>query len=173
MDLIKEIIIPDPPTKWTLKYKNPKFDKDGKPVTKMDFYLTANLFYADRTSYHITSKIIKESKEFLFPFFKGLPELEKMELHLIYCHNKHIDLDNKSYFWRKLILDILKTPTQRQITAAHLRKKEIITTSTILDDNTKCITKMSEEFIFGEHRMIIRIFGKIKDEQKKMDLFFI
>lgn len=172
MDLIKEIVIPNPPTKWTLVYKKPKFDKDGKIIEKQDFYLTGNLFYSDRTSYHITSKIIHETKQFLYPFFKGLPELDKMELELIYYHTKHIDLDNKSYFFRKLILDILKTPTARQIKNSIDRKKEIITTNTILDDDTKCITKMSEEFIWGEHKMVIRIYGRIKSTQVEMPLFF-
>jgi len=98
MDLIKEIVIPNPPTKWTLNYKNPKYDKDGKLITHQDFYLTGNLFYADRTSYHITSKIIQESKEFLFDYLKGLPEMDKMRIEFEYHHTKHIDLDNKATF---------------------------------------------------------------------------
>lgn len=172
MDLIKEIIIPNPPTKWTLVYKTPKFDKEGKPITHVDFYLTANLFYSDRTSYHITSKIIQESKMFLFPFLKGIPELDKLQLELIYYHTKHIDLDNKGFYWRKLILDILKTPTPKQIKNANQRKKPIITTNTISDDNTKVSTKNTEEFILGEHKMVIKIYGRIKSTQVEMPLFF-
>jgi len=48
--LIKEIVIDDPPTKWTLNYKKEKFDGNGKLITKQDFYLTGNLFYSDRSS---------------------------------------------------------------------------------------------------------------------------
>ena len=173
LPLIKEIVIPNPPTKWTLNYKKDKFDKDGKLITHQDWYLTANLFYSDKTSYHITSKIIKETKQFLYPFLKGLPELEKMELDIIYYSMKHIDLDNKAYFFRKLILDILKTPSPRQILNANKRGNEIITTNTIKDDDTKCITRMSEQFFIGEHRMVLRIFGRVKDNQKSLDLFFI
>ena len=66
MDLIKEIIITTPPTKWTLVYKKQKFNSKGKLVTHQDYFLTANLFYADRTAYHLTSKIIQETKGFLF-----------------------------------------------------------------------------------------------------------
>jgi len=170
--LIKEIIITEPPHKWTLNYKKPKYDNNGKLVTKMDFYLTGNLFYADRTSYHITSKIIQESKEYLYPYLRGIPELEKMRLEFEYHKTTHIDLDNKSSYWIKIMLDILKTPTQRQVDKAIERKKPIITTNTIHDDNTKCIDAISLKFINGEHKMIFRIFGRVKSEQKELDLFF-
>lgn len=171
--LIKEIVVEDPPTKWTLTYKKEKFDSKGNLVTKQDFYLTGNLFYSDRSSFHITSKIIQESKEFLFPYLKGLPELEKMRLEFEYHHLKDIDLDNKFSYWGKILLDILKTPTQKQINRALQYKKPIITTNTITDDNTKCIDEIRLKFVKTEHKMIIRIFGRVKSEQKTMDLFFI
>jgi len=172
MDLIKEIVIVNPPTKWTLNYKKEKFDKDGKSKTHQDFYLTGNLFYADRTSYHITSKIIQESKEFLFEHLKGLPEMEKLRIEFEYHHTKHIDLDNKANYWLKLMLDILKKPTQRQITNAVVRNKPIITTNTIDDDNTKYVDEINLKFVLSEHKMIFRIYGKLKIEQPKLDLFF-
>jgi hypothetical protein len=173
MDLVKEIIIISPPSKWTLVYKKPKFDSKGKEVTHQDFYLTGNLFYSDRTSFHLTSKIIQESKEFLYGHLRGLPQLEKMRLEFEYHHIKDIDLDNKANYWVKLVLDILKTPTQRQIDRANKYKKPIITTNTIADDNTKCIDELHYRFVKGEHKIILRIFGKIKSEQKELDLFFI
>lgn len=70
-------------------------------------------------------------------------------------------------------MDILKTPTQRQIERALKYKKPIITTNTIQDDNTKCIDEIKLKFIKGEHKMIFRIFGKVKSEQKELNLFFI
>jgi hypothetical protein len=170
--LIREIIILEPKTKWTLDYKKPKYDSKGKLISKMDFYLTGNLFYSDRTSFHITSKIIQESKEFLYPYLKGLPELEKMRLEFEYHKTSHIDLDNKFSYWGKILLDILKTPSARQVTNANNRNKPIITTNTIMDDNTKCIDSISLKFIHGEHKMIFRIYGRVKTEQKELDLFF-
>lgn len=173
LPLIKEIIIIDPPTKWTLLYKKAKYDSKGNLVTKMDFYLTGNIFYADRTSYHITSKIIQESKEFLFPYFKSLPELDKMRLEFEYHKPTHIDLDNKANYWIKLLLDILKTPTTKQETNANKRNKSIITTNTIADDNTKCVDAISLKFVLGEHKMIFRIFGRVKSTQETLDLFYV
>jgi hypothetical protein len=172
MDLIKEIIIENPPIKWSLVYKKQKFDSKGKLVTHQDFYLTGNLFYSDRSSFHITSKIIQESKEYLFPYLKGLPELEKLRLEFEYHKMQDIDLDNKFSYWGKILLDILKTPTQKQIESALRYKKAIITTNTIKDDNTKCIDDIHLKFVKAEHKMIIRIFGKVKTEQKELDLFF-
>lgn len=172
LKLIKEIVIENPPNKWTLHYKKEKFDSKGKLVTHQDFYLTANLFYSDRTSFHITSKIIQETKEFLYPYFKGLPELERIRTEMIFCHTKDIDLDNRWYFWYKLIFDILKTPTQKQIDRAMKYKKPIITTNTICDDNTKSVSEFSCKFERGENKILFRIYGRIKSEQKTMDLFF-
>jgi hypothetical protein len=170
--LIKEIIIDSPPYKYTNVYKKPKHDRKGNLITHQDYFLTGNLFYSDRTSFHLTSKIIQESKEFLFPFLKGIPELEKMRLEFEYHHTKDIDLDNKANYWIKLMLDILKTPTDRQIKRAISYKKAIITTNSIKDDNTKCIDEISLKFRKGEHKMIFRIYGRMISEQKQLDLFF-
>lgn len=173
MDLIREIIIKEPPYKYTLVYKKEKFDGKGKLVTHQDYFLTGNLFYSDRTSYHLTSKIIYETKEFLYPYLKGLPELEKMRLEFEYHKLQDVDLDNVSNFWLKLILDILKTPTTRQIERALAYKKPIISTNTITDDNTKCIDEIKLKFVKAERKMIIRIFGRVKNTQKELDLFFV
>lgn len=171
--LIKEIIIESPPTKYTLPYKKDKFNSKGELVTKQDFYLTGNLFYSDKSSFHIISKIINDSKEFLFPFLKGIPELEKMRLEFEYHKLTDIDLDNKFAYWGKIFLDILKSPTKKQLERSSKEKKPkpIITTNTITDDNTKCIDEIKLKFIKGEHKMIFRIYGRVKSEQKELDLF--
>lgn len=170
--LIKEVVIDNPPNKWTLYYKKEKFDSKGKLVTHQDFYLTANLFYSDRTSFHITSKIIQETKEYLYPFLKSLPELERLRTEMEFYNIKDIDLDNRWFFWYKLILDILKTPTQKQIDRAVKYKKPIITTSTIYDDNTKSVSEFNCKFIKGENKIVFRVYGRVKSEQKELDLFF-
>lgn len=172
MDLIKEIVFENHPTYWDLVYKKPKFDSKGKLIEKLRYYLSANLFYSDRSSFHITSKIIYETKEYLFPYLKGIPELEKMRVEVEFHSEKDIDLDNRFFFFYKLILDILKTPTSKQVNRAIAYKKPIITTSTIYDDNTKYVDEFNCKFFKGERKMIFRIYGRIKSEQKQMDLFF-
>lgn len=172
MELIKEIVFKDPPTKYTQVFKKPKFDKDGKLITHRDYYLTGNLFYDNNLSYHVVSKIIKETKKYLYPYLRGLPEIEKMRTHMIYVSTKDIDLDNKWYFYYKIIMDILKTPTNRQIQNSIRKNNPIITTNTIIDDNTKFVNGFSCDFEKGEHKMIFRIYGRLKSEQQQMDLFF-
>lgn len=168
--LIKEIVIDDPPTKYVQYFKKEKWDKDGNLITHQDWYLTGNLFYADQGSFHMTSKIIQESKEYLLPYLKGIPKLEKMRLEWEYHAMKDIDIDNKFSYWGKIFLDILKTPTDRQIKRALKYKKPIITTNTITDDNTKCIDEIKLKYFYGEHKMVFRIYGRMKSEQKT--LFF-
>jgi len=168
MELIREIIIRDPPVKYTINLKKPKYDKDGKLITKQEFYLTGNLFYSDRTSYHITSKIIVENKRFLLQQIGRLPEIEKMRLDFEYHKMQHIDLDNKTNFWCKLFLDVLKTPTPLQERNANLKKKDIITLRCIPDDNTKHVTEINTKFVLGEHCMIFRIYGRLRDTQEQL-----
>jgi hypothetical protein len=171
LTLIKEVIIPNPPTFYQIK-KVKKSKEAGVDIYDKH-YLTGNLFYIQNVNYHVISKITHDVKLFLLEKVGHLPELEKMALEFEYHRTSHIDLDNKIYFFKKLLLDILKTPTQRQILNATKRKKEIITTNTIPDDSTKYIDYCSERFVYGEHKLIIRIYGRVKSEQKELDLFFI
>lgn len=171
LPLIKEIVIDDPPTYWDLVFKKPKYDKEGKLITHSRYYLTANLFYSDKGSYHITQNIVNDCKMWLYEKIRGLPELEKMRIEVEYNHIKHIDVDNKIYFWVKLLLDVLKKPTQKQIDSTKRYKKQIITTNTIYDDSSKYIDDIRMTFKNGQHRMIIRIFGRVANEQSKINLF--
>jgi len=171
LPLIKEIIILDPPTYYSVK-KVKKSKAAGEDVFDKH-YLTANLFYIQNVSYHVVSKIIYDCKKYLKEHIGDLPELERIYLEFEYHSKKDIDLDNKSFYWRKLFMDVLKTPTPRQIENAKKKNKEIITTNTIKDDDTKYYRKGSEEYFYGEHKMIFRIFGRVKSTQETLDLFFV
>jgi len=170
MELIKEIIIPRPPTFYQIKKVKKSLEAGHDVYDK--YYLTSNLFFNNNTSYHIISKIVQDCKIFLLPYLKGLPEIEKMKLEIEINRMKHIDLDNVSYFWKKLFLDILKTPSKRQIDNSVKRNKNIITTNTIEDDTTKFVVEFSDKFNIGEDRLIFRIYGRVKSEQTEMNLFF-
>jgi len=172
MELIKEITIHAPPTKYVQKLKRPKFDSKGKLVTENVHYLTSNLFFNNNLSYFITNKIIDWCKDFLYPYFKGLPALEKANLVIEYYKPTDIDLDNVCFFYHKLIMDILKTPTPKQLISASKKSKNIITTNTIKDDDTKVSNVIHWEFFYGEPKMVVKIYGRVKDEQVKMEFFF-
>jgi hypothetical protein len=172
--LIKEIIIENPPTFYQIK-KVKKSKEAGEDIyTK--YYLTSNLFFNNATSFHVISKIVYDCKLFLRDKIGYLPPLEKMRLEIEVHRNKNIDLDNVAYFWKKLLLDILKTPTQRQLEKEKEKKekyrKEIITLNVIHDDTTHYIDDIRETFKFGGNFLIFRIYGRAKSEQKSLDLFF-
>ena len=175
--LIKEIIILDPPTYYSIK-KVKKSKEAGEDIFDKH-YLTANLFYIQNVSYHVVSEITHDVKLWLRDKIGSLPELEKMALEFEYNRTTHIDLDNKIYFFKKLLLDILKSPTKKQLDNIVKKKSEgkkvndIITLNVIPDDSSKYFDYCTERFVIGEHKMVIRIFGKVKTTQEKLDLFFV
>jgi hypothetical protein len=91
---------------------------------------------------------------------------------MVFYNLKDVDLDNRWFFFYKLILDILKTPTAKQILRAEKYKKPIITTNTVYDDNTKYVGGFKCDFEKGENKIVFRIYGRVKSEQKELDLFF-
>lgn len=177
MPLIKEIIILEPPTYYSIK-KVKKSKAAGEDIFDKH-YLTGNLFYIQNVSYHVISKITHEVKLWLKEKIGSLPELEKMRLEIEYHRTSHIDLDNKIYFFKKLLLDILKSPTTRQLENVKKKRNEgkrvndIISLNVIPDDSSKYFDYCTERFVFGEHKLIIRIFGRVKSTQETLDLFFV
>jgi hypothetical protein len=170
MELIKEIVIENPPTFYSIKKKR-ESEKLGYDVFDKH-YLTANLFFNNNLSFFVVSKIIRDCKKFLLEKSGYIPPLEKMRLEIEIHASKHIDLDNRAYFWKKLFMDILKTPTSKQLTKASEKNREIVTMNVIYDDSTQYIDDFRETFKYGGNFLIFRIYGRIKSEQKELDLFF-
>ena len=168
MELIKEIIIENPPTFYEI-YKKKKSIEAGAPVYDK-YYLTSNLFFNNGVSYFVISKIVEDCKLFLFEHMKGIPKLEKMRLEIEYHSDKHIDLDNRLYFWTKLFLDILKSPTKRQEANYAKKGKRIISTFTIYDDTTQYIDDIRQTFKLGGKFMIFRIYGRATSTQQELKL---
>lgn len=168
LDLISQIIIEQPPTKFTIKKKkvDPKTGKYKEDI----YYLTANLFYAG-THYHVQSKITKQVKWYLVDYFKNVPKMSKMRYELIYCDMSNgWDLDNKAYFWTKMILDILKTPSNKQIANAYKRQSAIPTVNVLKDDTVKFIDEIKFKYKKDERKIIVNLYGRLEEEQSKLDL---
>lgn len=164
MDLIKEIIIMDPPTKYIDRKKTKIDPKTGK-LKEDVYYLTANLFYSV-LSYFMRYKIVNVIKAYLMPLLAGVPKLEKMRIHLIYYKPQDtFDLDNKGYFWIKMMLDLFKTPSNRQIKNANLKGKEIKTLNVLKDDTVRYIDDIRMSYERGPHRMVIKIYGILKKDE--------
>lgn len=172
LQLIKEIIIESPPTFYQIKKVKKSLEAGVDVFDK--YYLTANLFFNNATSFHIISKIVQENKIYLRDKIKYLPPLEKMRLEVEYHSLKAIDLDNRLYWWTKLFLDIIKTPTSKQLEKANngKYKKEIITLNVLYDDTTDFVDEIKWSHKRDTPKLIFRIFGRAKTEQKELELFF-
>jgi len=169
MELIQEITLHDPPTYYDIP--KVRASKAAGKEMKTRHYLTANLFTNSNISYFITDRIKTDCKLLIEHNIDNLPKLEKMHLEIVVKRMKHIDLDNVAYFWKKLFMDVLKTPSEKQIANAKAKNRVITSTNTIPDDSTKYIDSFTEKFEIGESAIIFRIFGRLAENQTTMKLF--
>lgn len=155
----KQIVIRSPLKK--LVHFKPRKAKDQ--VT----YLTANFVFSERIHFAVKQKILDECKTWIVDHLEGLPKLRVMTMDITYYDNGQIwDIDNRDYFWRKIILDVLKTPTSKQIQKAAKYGREIITLNVIEDDNVKHYKGGKHIYGGKGDMMIIDIKGELLDEQK-------
>lgn len=116
------------------------------PITKMvigkkTYYLTAQIFYAG-VHFSVRKKIVDNCKWFLVAYFKMVPKYIVPIAITIEIHNKNTgvqDIDNKGYFWSKIILDQL----------VHMGK--------IADDNVKFVPKITYNYKYSDPMLVIKI----------------
>lgn len=166
--LIKEIVYLDPPSLREDFYKKIKYDKNGKIIKSAKYYFSANLFFSQSASPFKIREIVYDQKKYLYQNMRGLPKLEKAMVEFEYYRPTDLDLDNKFFFWIKLFFDVLKTPTDKQELSAKKNDKPVVTVNCIDDDDTKRIKQGSYKFYKGKHKMVFRLYGKLKAEQKEL-----
>ena len=168
MELVKEIVIENPPTKYNDKKKTKIDPKTGKLKVNVH-YLTANLFFAG-IPFYLRMKITNEIKEYLIPRMQGIPKLKKARVSIIYYKpTDNWDLDNKGYFWMKMFLDILKTPSEKQKQKARKKyRKTIKSTETLPDDTVRYIDEIKMRYEKGPEKIIFRIYGELERKEKTL-----
>lgn len=93
--------------------------KIPKPLEKVElgkhkkstYYLTANIFYSS-VHHMVRKQVVDEAKVFVMPFLRDCPPLPKdISISFGYSTQKNnkFDLDNKAFFWQKIICDVLQT----------------------------------------------------------------
>lgn len=133
------------------------------------FYISANNIFSERIHFSQKLKIQEHLKEFMLPFFKDIPKLETMTLDIVYFDNRtQWDIDNKDYVWRKVMLDLFKTPTSKQILKARKYNKEILTLNILPEDNVKHYLGGSHYYGGKGNKMEITIKGMLLNEQKEI-----
>ncbi len=108
---------------------------------KSTHYLTANLFYSSQ-HYQVRKQVVDQAKAFLRPYLEDCPELGKnLSISLGYQSDKknHFDLDNKAFFWQKVLFDLLKRMGK------------------IDDDSVKYIQQIHYYFQEGEPKIILQV----------------
>ena len=108
---------------------------------KSTYYLTANLFYSS-VHFAIRKKVVDNVKQFLTPYLTDCPKLGKnLSISIGYQSPKKtkFDLDNKAFFWQKIICDLLQT----------LEKVD--------DDNVDYIRQIHYFYSKGESKIILQI----------------
>jgi hypothetical protein len=170
MEEILKIKLYDVPTKLVVKLKNPKIrvsKKTGKQtiVTQNTYYLTANVFYA-QGHFSTRVKVTDYAKDYLISRLPFIPKLEKCIVKLTY-HDPldNFDLDNKLYFWCKMLLDILKTPSQKQIIRANKYRKPVKTLNVLQEDTVRHVDFIQMQYKTGIKALEIEILGRKKSEQ--------
>ncbi len=163
------LIIQDPVSKMVTKLRTPKVDKkSGKVITHRTTYLTANAYY-EATDYHVRRRIMNFAKDWILPYLQGIPKMQKARITLTYHHPQDtLDLDNKASFWLKVILDLMKTPTDKQLQRAWEKGYQIKTLSCIHDDSVRYIDQLDLRWKRGAHCLELEILGIPFTEQKEL-----
>lgn len=108
---------------------------------KSTHYLTANLFYSS-VHFAVRKQVVDKAKQFLKPYLMDCPKLGKrISVSVGYQSLKKtkFDLDNKAFFWQKIICDLLQS----------MNKLE--------DDNIDYIRQIHYFYQKGEPKIIFQI----------------
>jgi len=160
MDKLAHFEILNPPTKYIHQRKT-------KPA--ITYYLTNNVFYGGTVHWSVQRKVINYAKDSIIFYFTHIPEMRKCRLELIYHSPKAgFDLDNKAGFWIKMILDIMKVPSDKEIINAKNYGNKIKTVSVLPDDSCKYIDDIRMRYVKGAHKLEVIIHGILLDKQEKL-----
>lgn len=170
MDLLAHFEIMNPPTKYVHVAKKKTELKDGKLVPKeTTYYLTANLFYSGNVHWSMMRKATNYAKDSILPFLHTIPKMTKCKIEIIYHHpNAQFDLDNKVYFWTKMILDCFTPPTEKELEYADKFNRAIKSIYVLEDDSVKYIDEIVMKYQRGEHKLEVKVHGRKLDEQTSL-----
>lgn len=132
-----------------------RIQKDTGAVKRKRHYLNMNLFYGG-IHHRTRMEIVEKCKAFLLPYLNNCPQLNNPPYACViqYCTPKtNFDLDGKTPFWRKVILDMLGTRTERDNSNA-------IKLAKIKDDNVKYYDCHGDEYYHTEDTYMIILILK-------------
>jgi hypothetical protein len=167
-DILFHEMFRDPPTKYEKINKKIKLDSKGKLIEKDVNYLTANIFY-DGTHWAIKSKVVNFAKEWMMQHIQEIPKIEKCKIEITYHFpTDNFDLDNKVYFWTKILLDLMKTPSSKQIINAEKYDNEIKTINVLKDDTVRFVDEINMKYKKGYPAIELKIIGRLEQTQQSL-----
>lgn len=140
-------------------------------MKKTRHYLTGNLFYSDQLHFTTRTMIVNEVKKILTPHFRSqnIPVLTNVKLSLVCMrHDDNFDLDNWESFWKKIILDLLKTPTPKMIEKGKKYRTEMIHLNILPDDRAKHVKHFETKFVQRGNMMVIILEGEKQVTQSEI-----
>lgn len=172
-ELLAHLKIIDPVAKFVKVYSKPKIDENtGKEITEKVYYLNNNIFFGNSVHWSRQYEIINFAKDWLMPYLLELPKIEKCKVEIVYHHTKDTwDLDNKGAFWMKILLDLLKTPTEGQIQKAEKYNSFVRSVECLPDDTVRHVNGYKVDFERGQHCLEIKLIG-YKQQFKKQEKLF-
>lgn len=167
-DFEKTIRIMDPETYFDITSKRTIDEKTGR-LKNTRYYLSANLWFGAKIHYHTQKKINDFCKNYLLMYCQGLPKLDKLRIKITYFSTTPtFDLDNKAFFWMKIFLDLLKTPTNKQLLAAQKKGYKIIHLDILHDDNVQFVDSIKWKYKNGPHELRFELKGRKSNVQKRL-----
>ena len=145
----KDIIFPDPPTKYKVGNKT--------------YYFTTNLYYG-QVHWSVRYKAVNFAKDFMLLYIDKMPELSNLKIKLTYSRTTdNFDLDNKLGFWVKVFLDLLKKPSKKELANNKYAIKSI---NVVHDDSCKYIDEIRFKYEKGKHFLKVEIKGILKENEE-------
>lgn len=146
---IFRVNIPDPLEYIVVGTKQSK--KTGK-ISEKRLYTSANVFFGG-VHFKVREKIVYACKAFLYPYLKDCPKLNNPPYSLVlqYCRKEPIDVDNKCYFWNKLIQDILSPNSN---ISNKMIKDQVQVEKKLENDNSKYIDCLGWEYYCEENHSL-------------------
>lgn len=138
---MEQILIEIPNPLEYIEFVGKRINKKTGKVKTTKYYLTANLFYST-LNHFVQKEILEKVKWFLHPHMSSIPVLDDfpIQIELKYYNTKTTyDVDNKLYFWNKVICDKLAQDGK------------------IPNDNVKYISKLTFCALYGEPKLVIVI----------------
>ena len=114
-------------------------------IGKKKHYLSGNLFYSN-VHFAVRSKVVGTVKKFFFPFFVDCPKFTTpigVSLTFQRIDGRKFDLDNKLYFYYKVLADLL------------------VKMEKIPDDDVSVVQQIIFNYRKGEPKLIVKIFPLI------------